>query len=183
MPQRIFSCQTDFFKEIHRYLTTIHGNKLIELSFIDNYSWKKLSLNLIKEVAGLQQEECMRENCRGNKYFLMNLDTEVRKNGLVTKIWFCKVMSEKRGWQVTKSPPLNPLLDATFLTKNKFLSFLVKTWCCLLNNIQSALNLNKLKVQAAVTDRMLSKFVICKFELFISILNFFCWIIFWRDFN
>ena len=69
-----------------------------------------MSLNLIKEVPGLQQEEYMRENCRGNKYFLMNLDTEVRKNGLVTKIWLCKVVSEKRGWQVTKSPPLNPPL-------------------------------------------------------------------------
>ena len=138
------------------------------------YSWKKLSLNLIKEVGGLlQQEEYLRENCRGNKYFLMNLDTEVRKNGLVTKIWLCKVVSEKRGWQVTKSPPLNPPLDATFLTKNKFFSFLVKTWCCLLNNIQSALNLNKLKIQAAFRDGMLSKFFICKFELFISITQLF----------
>ena len=56
-----------------------------------------MSLNLIKKVEGLQQEEYMRENCRGNKYFLMNLDTEVRKNGSVTKIWLCKVTSEKKG--------------------------------------------------------------------------------------
>ena len=76
----------------------------MELSFIDNYSWKKLLLNLTKEVVGLQQEEYMRENCRDNKYSLMNLDIEVRKNGSVTKIWLCKVMSENRGWQVTKSP-------------------------------------------------------------------------------
>ena len=39
----------------------------------------------------------MHENRWGYKYLLMNLDTEVRKNGLVTKIWLCKVMSEKRG--------------------------------------------------------------------------------------
>ena len=51
----------------------------------------------------------MRENCRGKKYFLTNLDTR-RKKGSVTKIWLCKVMSEKRGLQVTKSPPLNPPL-------------------------------------------------------------------------
>ena len=80
MPLRIFSRETDFFKEIQRYLTTKHANQLIELSFIDNYSWKKLSLNLIEEVEGLL-EEYMRENGRGNKYFLMNLDTKVRKNG------------------------------------------------------------------------------------------------------
>ena len=65
---------------------------------------------MIKEVAGLQQEESMRENCQGNKY-LMNLDTEVMNNGLVTKIWLCKVMSEKRGRQVTKLPPLDPPLN------------------------------------------------------------------------
>ena len=46
----------------------------------------------------------------GNKYFLINLDTEVRNNDSITKIWLCKVMPEKRGWQVTKSPPLNPPL-------------------------------------------------------------------------
>ena len=40
-----------------------------------------------------------------NKYFLINLDTEVRNNDL------CKVMSEKRGWQVTKSHSLNPPLE------------------------------------------------------------------------
>ena len=85
----------------------MHGNQLIKLAFIDNYSWKKLSLNWIEEVARLQQEEYMRENCRGKKYFLTNLDI-LRKNGSVTKIWLCKVMSEKRGWQVTKSPPLYP---------------------------------------------------------------------------
>ena len=65
---------------------------------------------MIKEVAGLQQEESMRENCQDNKY-LMNLDTEVMKNGSVTKIWLCKVMSEKRGRQVTKLPPLDPPLN------------------------------------------------------------------------
>ena len=27
-------------------------------------------------------------------------------NGSVTKIWFCKAMSKKRGWQVTTSPPV-----------------------------------------------------------------------------
>ena len=59
MPWCIFSRQTDFFKEIQRYLTTMHGNQVIELSFIDNYSWKKLSLNLTGEVAELQQEEYM----------------------------------------------------------------------------------------------------------------------------
>ena len=64
MPYHISLRQTDFFKEIQRYLTTMHGNQLIELSFIDNYSWKKLSLNLMEEVARLQQEEYMRENCR-----------------------------------------------------------------------------------------------------------------------
>ena len=185
MPWRIFLRQTDFFKEIQRYLTTMHGNQVpvIELSFIDNFSWKKLSLNLIREVAGLEQEEYMYENCRDNKYFLINLDTEVRNNDSITKIWLCKVMSEKRGWQVTKSPPLNPPLDATFLTKNKFFSFLVKTWCCLLNNIQSALNLNKLKVQAAVRDGMLSKFLYVNLNFLYQLLNFFCWIVFWRDFN
>ena len=52
----------------------------------------------------------MFEKCRDNKYFLINLDTEVRNNDSITKIWLCKVMSEKRGWQVTKSPPLNPSL-------------------------------------------------------------------------
>ena len=52
----------------------------------------------------------MYENCRNNKYFLIYLDTEVRNNDSITKIWLCKVMSEKRGWQVTKSPPLNPPL-------------------------------------------------------------------------
>ena len=92
----------------------MHGNQVpvIELSFIDNFSWKKLSLNLIREVAGLEQEEYMYENCRDNKYFLINLDTEVRNNDSITKIWLCKVMSEKRGWQVTKSPPLNPPLES-----------------------------------------------------------------------
>ena len=37
----------------------MHGNQVIELSFIDNYSGKKLSLNLTGEVAELQQEEYM----------------------------------------------------------------------------------------------------------------------------
>ena len=63
----------------------------------------------MEEVARLQQEEYMRENCWGKKYFLMNLETW-RKNASVTKIWLCKVMSKKRGWQVTKLPPLNPPL-------------------------------------------------------------------------
>ena len=53
-------------------------------------------MNLIEEVARLQQEEYIRENCRGKKYFLMNLDVR-RKNGSVTKIWFCKAMSGKMG--------------------------------------------------------------------------------------
>ena len=112
MPCRISLRQTDFFKEMQRYLTTMHGNQVlvIELSFIDNFSWKKLLLNLIREVAGLLQEENMYENCWDNKYFLINLDTEVRNNDSITKIWLCKVMSQKRGWQVTKSPPLNPPL-------------------------------------------------------------------------
>ena len=84
MPQRISLRHTDFFKEIQRYLTTMHGNQVpvIELSLIDNFS-DKLSINL---------------------------DTKVRNNDSITKIWLCKVMSEKRGWQVTKSPPLNPPL-------------------------------------------------------------------------
>ena len=66
MPSRIFLHHADFFKEIQRYLTTMHGNQVpvIELSFIDNFSWKKLSLNLTREVAGLHQEEYMYENCR-----------------------------------------------------------------------------------------------------------------------
>ena len=65
---------------------------------------------MTRKVAGLQQEGYMYENCRDNKYFLIDLDIEVRNNGSVTKIWLCKVMSEKRGWQVTKSPRLNPPL-------------------------------------------------------------------------
>ena len=54
----------------------MHGNQVpvIELSFINNYSWKKLSLNLAREVEGLQQEEYMYENCRDDKYFVINLD-------------------------------------------------------------------------------------------------------------
>ena len=54
----------------------MHGNQaaVIELSFIGNYSRKKLSLNLTGEVVGFQQEEYMCENCRDNKYFLINLD-------------------------------------------------------------------------------------------------------------
>ena len=60
----------------------MHGNQLIEFSFIDNYSWKKLSLNFIEEVAGLQQDEYMRENCRGNKYLLMNLDIRSKEERL-----------------------------------------------------------------------------------------------------
>ena len=56
-----------------------------------------MSLNLTREVAGLQQEENMYENCPENKYFLIDLDNEVRNNGSVTKIWPCEVMSEKRG--------------------------------------------------------------------------------------
>ena len=38
----------------------------------------------------------MYENCRDNKYFLINLDTKVRNNDSITKIWLYKAMSEKR---------------------------------------------------------------------------------------
>ena len=57
MSQRISLRHTDFFKEIQRYLTTMHGNQVpvIELLFVDNFSWKKLSLNLTRQVAGLEQ--------------------------------------------------------------------------------------------------------------------------------
>ena len=37
----------------------MHRNQVIELLFIDNYSGKKLSLNLTGEVAELQQVEYM----------------------------------------------------------------------------------------------------------------------------
>ena len=37
---------------------------------------------MIEEVVGLQQEEYMRENCRGNKYFLMNLDIRSKEERL-----------------------------------------------------------------------------------------------------
>ena len=106
----------------------MHGNQVpvTELSFIDNYSRKKLSLNLIREAAGLQQEGYMYENCWDNKYFLINLDTKVRNNGSVTKIWLCKVMSEKRGWHVTKSPLLNPPLKGIL---ESFTKFSGKHWC------------------------------------------------------
>ena len=42
MSLRISLRHTDFFKDIQRYLTTMHGNQVtvIELSFIDNFSWK-----------------------------------------------------------------------------------------------------------------------------------------------
>ena len=42
MPLRISLRHTDFFKDIQRYLTTMHRNQVtvIELSFIDNFSWK-----------------------------------------------------------------------------------------------------------------------------------------------
>ena len=95
----------------------MYGNQVpvIELSFIDNFSWKKLLLSLTREIAGLEQEEYMYENCRDNKYFLINLDNEVRNNDSITKIWLCKVMSEKRGWQVTKSPTLNPPLVSLYV--------------------------------------------------------------------
>ena len=62
---------------------------------------------MTREIAGLEQEEYMYENCRDNKYFLINLDTEVRNNDLTTKIWLCRVMSEKMERQVTKSSSLN----------------------------------------------------------------------------
>ena len=54
---------------------TMHENlvSIIELSFIDNYFWKQLSLNLTREVGGFQQEEYMYETSRDNKYFLINL--------------------------------------------------------------------------------------------------------------
>ena len=66
MPWRISLCNTDFFKEIQHYLTTMHINQVpvIELSFIDNFSGKKLSQNLTREIAGLEQEEYMYENCQ-----------------------------------------------------------------------------------------------------------------------
>ena len=64
------------------------------------------------------QEEYMYENCRDNKYFLICLDTEVGNNDSITKIWLFKVMSEKRGWQVTNSPPLNPPLRKYFFNAN-----------------------------------------------------------------
>ena len=65
----------------------------------------------------------------GNKYFLINLDTEVRNNDSITKIWLYKVMSEKRGWQVTKSPPLNPHLDTDILIyRFQFTPSFVCTW-------------------------------------------------------
>ena len=51
---------------------TMRGNQVIELSFIDDYSWKKLLLNLTREVAELQQEEYMYENCLDNKYLQRN---------------------------------------------------------------------------------------------------------------
>ena len=101
---RIFSRQTDFFKEIRRYLTTMHGNQLIKLSFIDNYSWKKLSLNWVEEVARLQHEEYMPENCGGKKYFLMNLDTEGRMTRL-PKFGFVK-SCPKKGDDRSLSHPL-----------------------------------------------------------------------------
>ena len=117
MPWCIFSRQTDFFKEIQRYLTTMHGNQVIELSFINNYSWKKLLANLTREVVELQEKEYMCENCR-NKYLQWN-------NGSVTKIWLFKVMSKKMGWQVTKSPPLDPPLHFWFHIPYKVLRIFI----------------------------------------------------------
>ena len=94
MPCRISLRHTDFFKEIQHYLTTMHGNQVpvIELSFIDNYCSKELSLNLTREVAGLQQEEYMYENCRDNKCFLINLDIHPK---LGTTVWLPKFGSVK----------------------------------------------------------------------------------------
>ena len=71
---------------------------------------KKLSLNLIEEVAGSHQVEYMPENYRGNKYFLMNLYTKVRKNGSVTTIWLCKC-PKKGGDKSLSHPLLNSTLD------------------------------------------------------------------------
>ena len=43
---------------------------------------KKLSLHLIREVTGLQQEEYVCENRRYNKYFLMDLDIRSKEQRL-----------------------------------------------------------------------------------------------------
>ena len=47
---------------------------------------------MTREIAGLEQEEYMYEKYRDNKYLLINLDTEVKNNDSITKIWLCKVM-------------------------------------------------------------------------------------------
>ena len=58
------------------------------------------------------------------RYFLINLDTEVRNNDSITKIWLYKVMSKNRGWKVTKSPPLNlPLVSWDTESDRQKLSF------------------------------------------------------------
>ena len=86
----------------------------------------------------------MYENCRDNKYFLINLDTEARNrllklgNDSITKIWLCKVMSEKSGWQATKSPTLNPplrvFLELTyFIFYSSFKPVLLMRFYCLLS--------------------------------------------------
>ena len=62
---------------------------------------------MIEEVAGSHQEEYMPENYRGNKYFLMNVYTKVRKNGSVTTIWLCKC-PKKGGDKSLSHPLLNP---------------------------------------------------------------------------
>ena len=84
----------------------------------------------------------MYENCRDNKHFLIYLDTEVRNNNSITKIWLCKVMSEKRGSQVTKSPPINPPLI--------YLNFVFAFWSCIKNDLIRKIRL-KFKIYVVTT--------------------------------
>ena len=51
---------------------------------------------MMKEVARLQQEDYMRENCRGKKYFLINSDTE-GKMARLPKFVFVKSCPKKGG--------------------------------------------------------------------------------------
>ena len=43
----------------------MHGNQIpvIELSFIDNFSWKKIVAKFDKGSSGIEQEEYMFEKC------------------------------------------------------------------------------------------------------------------------
>ena len=56
---------------------------------------KKIVAKFDNGNSGIQQEEYMYENCRDNKYFLINLDTEVRNNDSITKIWLCSHVRKK----------------------------------------------------------------------------------------